>query len=676
MGQTWRNDGLLKAKTWPNGESATLAYDTARRPSAVNLTGSRSLTRTYDRTGNVTSDGRDLGAAVTGSAGHGTLTYAYDPLGRIIETKLDGVTTNTYTYDRASNRRTKTDGADSYTYVFDRTDTLINQAKNGGATSAFLYDVAGNLTTERTATSSRSLAYDPANRLVSVTPFSGNAATLAYDPLDRITTRTVGTTVQAFGYVGASDIVYQQASTALTSSTLVDPGGARVGATDGTTSGGSWLLFDLLGSVAGAESGASGASTAVTTALRYDAYGGTIGTYPSTGSTLPVRYRGLIDLAPTTDTDVAGVGSDPLYAMGARAYSPHTGAFTSLDTVAGSAQDPASLNRYLYAHANPTTLIDPTGHGVDCTIGQSCPEEDRLADQQRLREQQARERAARARKDSPPMSGPNPDSTSDGDDDAGGAPATVLVVPTDPLGPQPGPGPCGGSSGIPCPTPTPTYPATPTEFDAVGAGIAACSIAAPPPVQLGCDAQQFAAAVEGGDPVDIVANGIGFVFYVGDGVKWVIRGGRAIFEPKAGADAIKLLTSGKPPSVDTVNMLQEEIPQAWDVAKFRGGHWQGPDAKFKAGIDGTFEGTPASLKAVSVGDPYAVLSEVVRARNKAKNAGFSGVDVYVAAPNINRHTMASFIVGGTRPLTTMHQSGVIADIYIHVSDGWVIVKGQ
>jgi RHS repeat-associated protein len=52
--------------------------------------------------------------------------------------------------------------------------------------------------------------------------------------------------------------------------------------------------------------------------------------------------------------------------MGARLYSPHLGTFTALDTVRGSAQDPISMNRFLYAHANPTTLIDPTGHAVFC----------------------------------------------------------------------------------------------------------------------------------------------------------------------------------------------------------------------------------------------------------------------------------------------------------------------
>ena len=46
----------------------------------------------------------------------------------------------------------------------------------------------------------------------------------------------------------------------------------------------------------------------------------------------------------------------------ARVYSPGLGAFTALDSLAGSAQAPARLNRYLYAAADPATLVDPDGH--------------------------------------------------------------------------------------------------------------------------------------------------------------------------------------------------------------------------------------------------------------------------------------------------------------------------
>ena len=54
--------------------------------------------------------------------------------------------------------------------------------------------------------------------------------------------------------------------------------------------------------------------------------------------------------------------ANPFYAAGGRYYDPNLAAFTQLDSVTGSAQDPLSLNRYLYAEANPATLIDPSGH--------------------------------------------------------------------------------------------------------------------------------------------------------------------------------------------------------------------------------------------------------------------------------------------------------------------------
>jgi hypothetical protein len=48
--------------------------------------------------------------------------------------------------------------------------------------------------------------------------------------------------------------------------------------------------------------------------------------------------------------------------MSARFYSPGLGTFTQLDSVMGGAQNPLSMNRFLYAGANPATMIDPTGH--------------------------------------------------------------------------------------------------------------------------------------------------------------------------------------------------------------------------------------------------------------------------------------------------------------------------
>jgi RHS repeat-associated protein len=60
--------------------------------------------------------------------------------------------------------------------------------------------------------------------------------------------------------------------------------------------------------------------------------------------------------------DISPDAANPLYEFSARFYAPALGTFTQLDTYPGDAASVLSLNRYLYAGANPWTLIDPSGH--------------------------------------------------------------------------------------------------------------------------------------------------------------------------------------------------------------------------------------------------------------------------------------------------------------------------
>lgn len=87
-------------------------------------------------------------------------------------------------------------------------------------------------------------------------------------------------------------------------------------------------------------------------------------------STNPYRYRGLLNLGAD---DLAGA----LLSMGARDYSSQLGTFTREDSVAGGAANPMTMNRFLYALANPVTLVDPDGHmaeaGGGATGGTDCP---------------------------------------------------------------------------------------------------------------------------------------------------------------------------------------------------------------------------------------------------------------------------------------------------------------
>jgi len=57
------------------------------------------------------------------------------------------------------------------------------------------------------------------------------------------------------------------------------------------------------------------------------------------------------------------------YYLRARYYNPWSGTFNRTDPFAGNNQDPQSLHKYLYCHANPVNGVDPSGNFAINTIG-------------------------------------------------------------------------------------------------------------------------------------------------------------------------------------------------------------------------------------------------------------------------------------------------------------------
>jgi RHS repeat-associated protein len=87
---------------------------------------------------------------------------------------------------------------------------------------------------------------------------------------------------------------------------------------------------------------------AVTDTYTYDAFGKLIA---STGATPnPYLYTGE-----RFDADLG------LYHLRARHYDAERGRFVSVDPYPGQIDEPISLHKYLYAHADPVNLIDPSG---------------------------------------------------------------------------------------------------------------------------------------------------------------------------------------------------------------------------------------------------------------------------------------------------------------------------
>jgi len=231
-------------------------------------------------------------------------------------------------------------GGSAHTY----TVAALDGAGNASAQST---TAAGTATAPvRTTT----YAYDLADRLTGITPTTGASATLTLDALGRHRTRGAAGITETYTYAGESSaIVRISPSTGTTTSSVVDATGARL-AVSTSTGGFGWTLSDLHGDIAG-YAAASGA--VVTDATRYDPYGEVVAT-TSSGLGSPWGYQGRLDLAASTDTDLLDFGFRP--------YAPDLGTFTSPDDQAGSALNPLTFNRYLYAGANPETLVDPDGH--------------------------------------------------------------------------------------------------------------------------------------------------------------------------------------------------------------------------------------------------------------------------------------------------------------------------
>jgi RHS repeat-associated protein len=239
----------------------------------------------------------------------------------------------------------------------------VGQAAGGGS---FIQIRRRSCTAGTSAASSTSYTFDLADRLTAITQPDGTAVVFAFDAAGRHESRTAtasdSTTItDTYAYLGTTNSVLADTSSAGVARTVyaaIDSMGNRLASRSATTGGTFvWVIPDLHGNVV-AQCSPGGSS--ITDAFRYDPYGKLIGTPASVGAIAsPWRFQGRL-LMSTTDSANADV-----YDFTARAYIPDLGTFASLDTVTGSAQNPLTLNRYLYALGNPATMVDPDGH---CSI--------------------------------------------------------------------------------------------------------------------------------------------------------------------------------------------------------------------------------------------------------------------------------------------------------------------
>ncbi len=367
------------------GEQAVFTHDAAGRLAHIARSDGSTSSYTYNAAGQLTGvhhqaaggttlarftytlnlNGQRTGATEEINAGadstRRTLTWQYDAAGKLTQEHLQQTQptaqnlTIDYQYDRAGNRTTKTisgSQTQSTTYQYDANDRLVQEVDSLHGTTTYAYDFKGQLIGKTHAGQITTYTWNTDHRLTKVE--SGTRTiSYGYDPQGRRIKKLVteGANKTETHYLLDTERAYHEVVIERTRHNtgpwqertyLHTPGGVGelISESDGTTTRqvytdgqGSTRLtmdgtgthswsFDAFGNL---QAGSSAQPTHGYTGERYD---------PDTG---------LIHLR-------------------ARDYDPSTGRFISMDEHPGSQRIPLTLNKYLYANADPVNHIDPSGY--------------------------------------------------------------------------------------------------------------------------------------------------------------------------------------------------------------------------------------------------------------------------------------------------------------------------
>ncbi len=378
LGTHYDYDSLdrLTAVTDPRGKAYDHEYDANGNRASVTFPNGLQTSYTYDALNRLTelTTKTAVGAVVQsyvytlGPIGNrtrieeqdGTVrSYGYDVLDRLTsETVTHGSATvysKAFAYDPVGNRlqQAHTDTAGTVTTTNGTYDSRDRQLTRGA--QAWAWDVNGNLTAKM---DEATYSWDFDNRLQSVTLSDGTVVTHTYDA-DGVRVRTEtqkpgGVTTTVDYLVDTSETLSQVI--AETSSNVLKAYYVR----------GNDLLAVMR----------PGTAPDSWEARYYHADGlGSTRTLTDDGGAVTDRYSftafGELLAHEGEDANLylfAGEALDPnasFYYNRARWMDPGVGRFASMDPFMGSADEPPSLHRYLYAKINPQTYVDPSGEDFD-----------------------------------------------------------------------------------------------------------------------------------------------------------------------------------------------------------------------------------------------------------------------------------------------------------------------
>jgi RHS repeat-associated protein len=378
------NDRLVST-TYADGKVVSNTYDDEDRLISLNDTapGAGQHNFTYDLLDRLTKE----------STPRGTVSYAYDVLGRRTSLKINNQRSLSYSYDDNDRLTAITEGNETFGFSYDPLDRRAGMTLPNGISTAYSYDAAGRLTGMKYSKGSQVLrdlvyGYDEINRR---TAYSGNTApaprdtatdtatvnalnqyttrngkpiahddnanqtinnavwdardrlvslsgpnftaSFTYDAMGRRTSKTVNGQKKTYHYDGA-DLISETGAEYTFGPGIDEPLERKSGQNE-------YYLSDALGSVIGLADGTG----VIKTSYNYSPFGKKQTT--GTNSTNPFAFTGRED---------DGTG---YYYYRARYYNPEQKRFISEDPLGFGGGD---SNLYSYVGNNPVDFTDPFGN--------------------------------------------------------------------------------------------------------------------------------------------------------------------------------------------------------------------------------------------------------------------------------------------------------------------------
>jgi RHS repeat-associated protein len=321
----------------------------------------------YDEVGNITSE------ADTPASGPAQVQcFQYDYLARLTQAWAQGAAGcaatpsqaaeggaapywNSYTYN-TQNDLTKevatppTGSATTTSYSYPapgasavQPHAMQSSGPAGAPTTSYGYNLDGDTTSITGPSSSKNLTWNDADQLASVSTTGTGAGTTSYvyDADGNLLLQTDPGSVTL--YLPDEQIVENTATSAVSGTRFYTIGGVTIAS---RSSAGT--IDYLTGNQQGTATISIDSASLAVTRRYFDPNGNPVGTPPPS-------WQGSQGFVGGTTDPATGFTN-----LGAREFSPVTGAFISPDSILNT-EDPQDLNPYAYAADNPSTMADPSG---------------------------------------------------------------------------------------------------------------------------------------------------------------------------------------------------------------------------------------------------------------------------------------------------------------------------